>query len=442
MNSVYKYGVWDSHRHRLFDHPTTLFSILLCCYTDLLSLRCISLVLAIMSNAMISTNSLNKDVTILFQQCLLQNDCFVLNSVLVRVLKFFLADEESSASFELCGSTLIGGLWYGSDIDLRFVGSDAQRFFHTVSHFLRAVGCEDDFYWTGNLLTINVLDVKVDIFIVNQFDDVQLPPIDSMDGVCFQLVNRFNFRRVPFEEQPFTYDPARTAAFQDLYTIVGNDLVWRSLFLLLKSIDTKLSTCTLVTMVALAAHAHFRLGSATDKWRFGLEIVNRFLRTFLHVEFSDAEMDAPGARESFMLGVWAPFCTEAFPEIAGDVCNNPLPALFTVSQNIKLHQSVLHWVVCIKCYPAKAFSTPVFGMPRPIPPFLVHHAADFIIATPRFSELDLRRSADVLTGIRALSAQFVYLWGDVEFAEWMLRDVDAEITPYAVDRLYAITNGA
>ena len=119
-----------------------------------------------------------------------------------------------------------------------------------------------------------------------------------------------------------------------------------------------------------------------------------------------------------------------------------MESLFTVAQNNKLQQSVLPWVICTKSYPAKAFSTPVFSMPRPIPPFLIHIASDFIIASTRFSELELRRSADAWVGIRALATQFVHMWGDDMFGAWLCVCVDVEITPYMVDRLYAISRGA
>ena len=304
------------------------------------------------------------------------------------------------------------------------------------------MGCEETFFWTGDLLTINALDnaVKVDILFTCPLEIVQLPPLPLMDGVCFKLVNMYNMQR-PLRSTTslFRYDPVRTAVFQSFYAVVGNHVEWRSLLLLLKSIDSNIPTCMLAVVLSLSAWSRLYFAPEADPWRFGLEVVNRFLRTFVPESFADADLDAPGACESFLDTVWTPFCNFFLGELVEDP-RNPMESLFTTSQMDSIRGSHLS-MVCSMAYPAKTFSTPVLSMPRPVAPFVVHRAVEFIIAGTSFSELELRQLGTVPFGIRHLAMQFVAEWGDDEFTEWMMDGLCVEASPMVVESVSAIAEG-
>jgi hypothetical protein len=390
----------------------------------------------------------HQEVKTLFEQCVIkQSNRTVLDSVLRTVIHVFLNECEPQTEFELCGSASFGGLWYGSDIDLRYVGFDLVRFFDLASQFVRMVGSENDFFWTGNLLTINVLEccIKVDILIVNDIPNlVQLSQCHLSDnGLHFRMVNLYNIQHVPLatprDTSVFQYDPAKSAAFRQIYWMVCSDIEWRSLLLLLKSIDTEVPTCMLSLMVGLAAFSHSVIGLGTDKWRYGLEIVNRFFRMFVPMEYADDEFDCPGMAEVFEQYVWLPFCRGMFAETTVDV-EDPL-SLFTVSQNTKLENSVLGYVICQLACPASCGFTPMLSVPRPLSPYIIHHAVDFIIASSVFSELDLRRSTAVALGLHHLALRYACESWDCDLSEWLSAPGFGEdITPCVLERLHELVN--
>lgn len=362
-----------------------------------------------------------------------RNDRAVLSSVLQCAMNVFFSDAESESGFELSGSACVGGLWYGSDVDLRYMGSDMPRFFALVSQFVKLVGAENDFYWTGRLLTIDVLHscIKVDILVVGSgLDAMYFSPALLMDGVCFKLVNLYNIQHARFATRPsendFCYDAAKTAALERVYQIVINDPDWHAFLVLLKSIDTKVPTCMLAVIVGFASYAHWHMAKDTDKWCFGMELVNRFLRAFAGFDLADEANDVQGANDSFFTFMWEPFARLAFADIL-DEGADPMPVLFTRRQREKLQQSCLGAVICEMSCPAEPSSTPMFSSPRLLSPYVVHHAVDYIIASCCLSEIELRQSAETKHGLHQLVLALADMWDDNELAAW-LQGFGAEIT--------------
>jgi len=373
-----------------------------------------------------SLDVVNSCVRDFFQGLVIErNDRVVLTSVLQSVMNVFFREGDPESGFELGGSACIGGLWYGSDIDLRYKGSDLPMFFEIVSRFVSLVGAENDFFWTGRLLTINVLQsaIKVDILIVGDvFDLMRISPNHISDGVCFKLVNLYNIQHARIARSDvrhdFVYDATKTAAFERVYLLVNNDPAWHSFFILLKSIDTTVPSCMLAVMVGLAAYTHSYMARGTDQWRFGFEIVNRFLRAFGPFQLLDEGCDVDGLNESFFNNIWTPFVKLAFPDVLNDMVNH-MATLFTRRQLEKLQSSCLGVVICELSYPAVPSCTPVYSSPRSLSPYIVHHAVDYIIASFCYSEMELRQSAEVPHGLHQLTMAAAATWGDCELANWV-----------------------
>lgn len=289
--------------------------------------------------------------------------------------------------FVLSGSSKFRPTNWGSDIDVRFVGTNFEVLLDRLAELQTRVSLV--YKWRArNQVTLYNQDLSLDLLVVNDFHDVMPFGVEPwMTQERRDVVNNFNLT-MGTKLDPIPYTRERADAIDTVYGIALGSRLGRAVVAYLKMLDAKMPTCMTVVVAALAVDCipEERLASPCAGLDVALEIASQFAHRFVqdvrhenHIFWSFKE-------------VWGGFCDKYLRAFRNQMKLDPLRALYVKSTQHTRVKDSLMWVQLCNDYPIVLPNGPgrMLDQPRNIPLTAVRELVIFCVATTTRTEHELR----------------------------------------------------
>lgn len=292
--------------------------------------------------------------------------------------------------FVLTGSSKFRSTSWGSDIDVRFLGTDFQVLLDRLAELETHVRL--DYTWRArNLVTLSSSTLSLDVLVVNDFHQVMPFNMEPwMTPERREVANKFNLT-MGTTKDPIPYLKTKADAIDTLYGIALGSRLGRSVVAYLKMLDGKISTCITVVVAALVVDCvpEERLASPNAGFDIALEIAGQFAHRFTknvrhenHIFWS-------------FKSVWGNFCDKYLAPFRNLMKCDPLQALYAKESQYTSVKNSLMWVQLCKDYDIDLPDGPgrMLDQPRPIPITVMISLATYCVGVTTMTERKLRESS-------------------------------------------------
>ena len=321
------------------------------------------------------------------------------------IREVFMPAGELIPVFTLTGSSVRMPTTYGSDIDIRFTGTNVQVLLDRLTELRTRTRLS--YHWpknVKNLLTLKNIGMSLDVLIVNDFS--VLRPFTLRDGITLEereILDMFNGDMYNAKER-IPYHADKALAIDGLYNIGLGSELGRALVVYLKMLDCKIPTCLTVVIAAfvVASVPQEHLTKLCMGFDIAMEIASQFAYRFVfnfkdesHIQWGFATM-------------WKEFCKQHLKPFRNEMVVDPLRALLPNHYQHERVKASGAWRWLRENYPIRGFDcpAPMLDAPRVLMPNMIRTLADFIIVSSTFPERDLRMYSTYYGGLWDASRAF------------------------------------